>query len=125
TIYEAVYRGLIVPIDRQSLRTGRTYRNRRGRGRTRDGALKQSTTQKWIHQRPAAVASRRQAGHWEGDLLVGAGQRSAIATLVERKFRLTILVPVPRNHSAQTVGDALIGAFTKVPARLRRTLTWD
>jgi transposase, IS30 family len=125
TIYEAVYRGLIVPVDRQSLRTGRTYRHRRGRGRTRDGALKQSTTMKSIHQRPSSVASRRQAGHWEGDLLVGAGQRSAIATLVERKFRLTILVPVPRGRSARSVGDALIGAFTQLPTRLRRTLTWD
>ena len=54
TIYEAVYRGLIVPIDRQNLRTGRTYRRRRGRGRTRDGALKQSTRMKSIHDRPAA-----------------------------------------------------------------------
>src|SRR5215213_5860656 len=125
TIYEAVYRGLIVPVDRQSLRTGRIYRHRRGRGRTRDGALKQSTDMKSIHQRSSSVASRRQAGHWEGDLLVGAGQRSAIATLVERKFRLTILVPVPRGRSAQSVGDALIGAFTKLPTRLRRTLTWD
>jgi IS30 family transposase len=125
TIYEAVYRGLIVPVDRQNLRTARAYRHRRGRGRTRDGALKQSTTMKSIHQRPSSVASRHQAGHWEGDLLVGAGQRSAIATLVERKFRLTILVPVPGDHSAQSVGDALIGAFTKLPTRLRRTLTWD
>src|SRR5215207_2688787 len=65
TIYEAVYRGLIVPVDRQSLRTGRTYRRRRGRGRTRDGALKQSTTMKSIHQRPSLIASRRQPGHWE------------------------------------------------------------
>ena len=125
TIYEAVYRGLIVPVERQSLRTGRIYRHRRGRCRTRDGALKQSTMMKSIHQRPSSVASRRQVGHWEGDLLVGAGQRSAIATLVERKFRLTILVPVPRDHSAQSVGDALIGAITKLPTRLRRTLTWD
>ena len=54
TIYEAVYRGLIVPVDRQNLRTGRTYRRRRGRGRTRDGALKQSTAMKSIHHRPAA-----------------------------------------------------------------------
>jgi transposase, IS30 family len=125
TIYEAVYRGLVVPVDAQSLRTGRTYRHRRGRGRTRDGALKQSTSMKPIHQRPAAAQSRRQAGHWEGDLIVGAAQRSAIATLVERKFRLTVLVPVPKDHSAQTVGDALIGAFSKLPAGLRRTLTWD
>ena len=125
TIYEAVYRGLIVPINRRNLRTGRTYRRRRGRGRTRDGALKQSTNMKSIHDRPAAVWSRRQAGHWEGDLIIGAGQRSAIATLVERKFRTTVLVPVPRDHSAQTVGDALIGAFNRLPAELRRTLTWD
>jgi IS30 family transposase len=125
TLYEAVYRGLVVPAGTQKLRTGRSYRHRRGRGRTRDGALKQSTSMKPIHQRPAAVRSRRQAGHREGDLIVGAAQRSAIATLVERKFRLTVLVAVPRDHSAQTVGDALIGAFTKLPAGLRRTLTWD
>jgi transposase, IS30 family len=125
TIYEAVYRGLVVPVTTQNLRTGRTYRHRRGRGRSRDGALKQSTSMKSIHQRPAAAQPRRQAGHWEGDLIVGAAQRSAIATLVERKFRLAVLVPVPRDHSAQTVGDALIGAFTKLPGGLRRTLTWD
>jgi transposase, IS30 family len=125
TIYEAVYRGLVIPVSAQNLRTGRTYRHRRGRGRTRDGALKQSTSMKSIHQRPAAAQSRWQAGHWEGDLIVGAAQRSAIATLVERKFRLTVLVPIPKDHSAQTVGDALIAAFTKLPGRLRRTLTWD
>src|SRR6266516_7774545 len=125
TIYEAVYRGLVVPAGTQNLRTGRSYRHRRGRGRTRDGALKQSTSIKPLHQRPAAARSRRPAGHWEGDLIVGAAQRSAIATLVERKFRLTVLVALPRDHSAQTVGDALIGAFTKLPTGLRRTLTWD
>lgn len=125
TIYDAVYRGLISPIDRRNLRTGRMYRHRHGRGRSRDGALKQSTKMKSIHQRPAAVESRRQAGHWEGDLLVGAGQRSAIATLVERKFRITILVRVPGDHSARTVGDVLITAFNTVPVGLRKTLTWD
>ena len=125
TIYEAVYRGLIVPVHRGNLRTGRTYRRRRGRGRSRDGALKQSTSMKSIHDRPAAVRSRRQAGHWEGDLIIGAGQRSAIATLVERKFRATVLVRVPRDRSAQSVGDAIIGAFSRLPAPLRRSLTWD
>src|SRR6476646_4371824 len=125
TIYHAIYRGLIVPVSTQDLRTGRTYRHRRGRGRSRDGALKQSTQMRSIHQRPAAAQPRRQAGHWEGDLIVGAGQRSAIVTLVERKFRTTVLVPVPREHTAQSVGDALIGAFGTMPAGLRRTLTWD
>ncbi len=125
TIYEAVYRGLVVLADRSNLRTGRTYRHRRGRGRSREGALKQSTNMKSIHDRPAAVEPRRQAGHWEGDLIMGSAQRSAIMTLVERKTRLTLLVKLPGNHCAQSVGDALIGVFAKLPARLRRTLTWD
>jgi IS30 family transposase len=125
TIYEAVYRGLVLHTDPANLRTGRTYRHRRGRGRSRDGALKQSTNMKSIRQRPAAVEPRRQAGNWEGDLIVGAGQRSAIATLVERKSRFTMLVRLAGDHSARTVGDALIAAFAKLPAALRRTLTWD
>jgi transposase, IS30 family len=125
TIYQAVYCGLIVPVDRANLRTGRIYRHRRGRGRSREGALKQSTTMKSIWDRPAAVESRRETGHWQGDLIVGAGQQSAIATLVERKTRLTVMVGLPRGHSAQSVGDALITTFTALPVGLRRTLTWD
>jgi IS30 family transposase len=125
TIYEAVYRGVLVVLDRLTLRTGRTYRHKRGRGRSKEGALRQSTPMRSIRQRPAAVESRRQAGHWEGDLIVGTRQRSAIATLVERKTRMTILVRLPGDHSATTVADALIETFGRLPARLRRTLTWD
>lgn len=125
TNYEAVYRGLIVVADLQTLRTGRTYRLKRGRGRTRDGALKQSTKMKSIHDRPAVVEERRQVGYWEGDLLVGAVQRSALATLVDRKTRHTILVPIRGGHSAQNVGDALVDIFTGLPPAHRRTLTWD
>jgi hypothetical protein len=62
------------------------------------------------------VESRRQAGHWEGDLIVGAAQRSAIATLVERKTRFTLLVGLSGGHCAQSVGDALIGAFGRLPS---------
>jgi transposase, IS30 family len=125
TIYEGVYRGLIVLADQQTLRTGRTYRHRRGRGRTRDGAMKQSTTMKSIHDRPAVIETRSRVGDWEGDLIIGASQQSAIATLVERRSRLTILVPVRGGHSALIVGDALILAFSLLPRALRRTLTWD
>ncbi|WP_217898703.1 IS30 family transposase [Haloechinothrix alba] len=125
TIYEAVYRGLIVPVTATTLRTGRTYRHRRGRGRTREGALKQCTNMKSIHQRPASVQTRRRIGHWEGDLIVGAGQRSAIATLVERKTRVALLVRLPNGHAAPAVRDALITTFARLPAGLRQTLTWD
>ena len=125
TIYESTYRGLIVATGLQTLRTGRTYRHKRGRGRSRDGALRQSTNMKSIHDRPAVVETRTQAGHWEGDLITGAANRSAIATLVERKTRHTILVPIRGGHSARNVGDALIDVFAALPPALRRTLTWD
>lgn len=126
--------GLVVDLDQEArnrglnrkvLRTGRIYRRRRGRGRSRDGALKQLTNLRSIRDRPAGVETRRQIGHWEGDLIVGAQQRSAVATLVERKTRLTLLIHLPRGHSAQRVADALITAFTQLPPKLRRTLTWD
>lgn len=125
TIYEAVYRGLITAQDSLTLRTGRTYRHKRGRGRTREGALKQSTNMKPISHRPTVVETRTRVGHWEGDLIIGTGQRSAIATLVERKSRLTLLVPIRGGRTAQIVGDALIQAFTMLPKALRGTLTWD
>jgi IS30 family transposase len=124
TIYEAVYRGLVV-VNRQTLRTGRTYRHRRGRGRNRQGALKQSTNLRSIHERPASVESRRHVGHWEGDLIIGAGLRSAIANLVERKTRHTIMIPLRGGHSAQLLGDRLIEVLSSLPASVRRTLTWD
>jgi IS30 family transposase len=127
TIYESVYRGLVVLVAPKAgtLRTGRTYRHKRGRGRTREGALKQLTNLKSIHDRPPIVETRSRVGDWEGDLIIGAGHRSAVATLVERKYRLTLLIPIRGGHTAQNVGDALIAAYSKLPPSLRRTLTWD
>ena len=125
TIYDSAYRGVLGRPDAARLRTGRVYRHRRGRGRTRDGALKQCTSMRSIHDRPAAVTDRRQIGHWEGDLIVGGGQRAAMATLVERKTRATVLVPLPYGYTARLLGDALIDMFTRLPAPLRRSLTWD
>jgi IS30 family transposase len=128
TIYEAVFEGhfrAVVQGRSSLLRTGRTYRRRRGRGRSRDGALKQCTAMKSIHDRPAGVESRREVGHWEGDLILGSVRGKAIATLVERKTRFTILVPLPLGYSATAVAGALAKTFRELPGGLRRTLTWD
>ena len=56
---------------------------------------------------------------------MGAGNRSAIGTLVERSTRTVLLVHLPRGRTAAAVRDALIGAFTDLPATLRGSLTWD
>jgi IS30 family transposase len=76
-----------------------------------------------ISERPAEIEDRAIPGHWEGDLLSGTGN-SHIATLVERHSRFTLLVKVPSKDTA-TVVDALTRQVRKLPASLRRSLTWD
>ena len=79
-----------------------------------------------ISQRPAEAAGRSVAGHWEGDLIIGAGNRSAIGTLVDRASRFTILLHVPGpRYTAEAVADSLVAALAQLPAQLRRSLTWD
>lgn len=76
-----------------------------------------------IRERPAEIEDRAIPGHWEGDLLAGSSN-SHIATLVERHSRFVLLVKVPSKDTA-TVVDALSRQVRKLPASLRRSLTWD
>jgi IS30 family transposase len=75
--------------------------------------------------RPPVVCTRTRVGDWEGDLIVGRGNRSAIATLVDRTSRYLKLVYLADDHSAGTVRDALIASFGGLLADVRLTLTWD
>jgi IS30 family transposase len=63
-------------------------------------------------------------GHWEGDLVLGT-LPSAVATLVERTSRLVTLVALPEGKKAEQVHPALAAVIQRVPAQLRRSLTWD
>ena len=77
-----------------------------------------------IAQRPAEVDDRLVPGHWEADLVMGAGNRSAIATLVERTTRLVVLVKLGKKDAA-SVAAALSRRFRQLPPTLRKTLTYD
>ena len=76
-----------------------------------------------IRERPAEAEDRAIPGHWEGDLLAG-GKNSYIATLVERHSRFLMLIKVPSKETAVVVA-ALSKRVGKLPATLRRSLTWD
>lgn len=77
-----------------------------------------------ISERPKAVEDRNEEGHWEGDLVIGKGQTSAIGTLVERKSRYTLIVPLKSRKSAHVV-EAFAKAIIGLPPNLKRTLTYD
>ena len=75
-----------------------------------------------ISQRPAEAADRAVPGHWEGDLIIGAANASAIGTLVERSTRFTMLLHLPHGSGAEAVRDAIVDTITTLPAQLRRSL---
>ncbi len=78
-----------------------------------------------ISDRSPEVTDRAVPGHWEGDLIIGKGGRSAIETLVERSSRYVVLLHLPHGRTAEDVRAALTRQISKLPAELRRTLTWD
>ncbi|MDE0320364.1 MAG: IS30 family transposase [Acidimicrobiaceae bacterium] len=98
-------------------------RRRCRKPRSRAGALRASPLGDYrpISERPAAVADRAEPGHWEGDLIVGAANKTAAATLVERTSRHTLAVPLP--HGCTAVAAAVTAALARQPAALVRTLT--
>jgi IS30 family transposase len=125
TIYQSLYvqsRGALRRELTACLRTGRAIRRPRRRADERRGRLKNMVM---ISERPAEVADRAVPGHWEGDLIIGRNHASAIGTLVERATRFVMLLHLPEGYQPERVQQQMIAQMSRLPAQLRRTLTWD
>jgi IS30 family transposase len=126
TIYQALYvqtRGQLRADLHRKLSLKRSQRKHRDAGDRRGKSLYAEAFT--ISQRPAEVADRAVPGHWEGDLITGAGNASAIGTLVERSTRFTILLHLPGRHDAESVAAAMLREMGQLPAHLRQSITWD
>jgi transposase, IS30 family len=124
TIYRSIYvqgRGELRRELARCLRSGRAKRRpqhrEEHRGKIADMVM--------ISERPAEVADRAVPGHWEGDLIIGRSGKSAVGTLVERTTRFVILLHLPDGHTAEEVRDAMTREIVRLPAELRRSVTWD
>jgi IS30 family transposase len=125
TIYQSLYvqgRGALRRELATCLRTGRALRKPRARADARRKRIKDMVM---ISERPAEIEDRAVPGHWEGDLIIGADSASAIGTLVERMTRFVLLLHLPERHGALDVELAMATAMSRMPAVLRKSLTWD
>jgi len=119
---ESIYQAIYDP----AVKLSRPSRRRRCRRRRRGECRRERVNgMRMIEQRPSEVEGRATAGHWEGDLIKGAGNRSAIGTLVERKTRFLMLLHLDGEQGAQAVNAALEHKLSTLPEGLRQTLTWD
>ena len=124
TIYQSLYvqgRGALRKELAACLRTGRAIRRNRSRIDNR-GRIPDMVN---ISERPAEVDDRAVPGHWEGDLIIGKDNASAVGTLVERSTRYVMLLHLPGDYTAETVRTAMAAKVKTLPEHLMRSVTWD
>jgi len=97
----------------------RRPRNQRSNGRGRIPNMVM------ISERPAEIEDRAVPGHWEGDLIIGKNNKSAIGTLVERHTRYVELLHLPNGYTAEEVRVAMAAKIRTLPDHLARSVTWD
>ena len=124
TIYLGVYSGVL------GVKACDVLRSRRHRRRRRNAADHRAPSHflgafTSIHDRPPAIDERAEFGHWEGDLIIGARNASALITLNERVSKVHTVLDLPGGYTAERVADRLGGWAATMPHDVLRSITWD
>ena len=123
-IYTYIYvlpRGTLKKELTSCLRQNRKRRHKQARGVKVERNIEDMLS---IEERPKEVEDRIIPGHWEGDLIIGKNNRSALGTLVERTTRTTILIPV-KSREAEVVAKSFAKEVKKLPQQMKLSMTYD
>ncbi len=124
TIYAAIYaqpRGGLKAAMIEALRQAKPARGRRRTTLSGSAMVPEALR---IINRPEEIEARLIPGHWEGDLIKGAFNRSSVGTVVERKTRFVVLCKM-RGKRAEAVLDSFTRQMKRLPAALRKSMTYD
>lgn len=128
--HETIYKTLYIRVRKtlhhslaDNLRRSHKMRHSKHHSRSGDRGTINIVNGVSIHQRPKSIEKRSFVGHWEGDLVTGSNN-THIATLVDRKTRFTLILKL-KGKDSDTVNNALIEVFTKLPSSMKKSLTWD
>ena len=123
TIYKHIYRHRQSVLGRKLIKL-LPYHHHKRRNKRKSADRIRIKDQVSIDNRPGHIELRLEAGHTEGDLMIGIGQKSAIATLVDRKTRYVFIRKIP-NRKSKTVTQIFAQIFNNQPKYLSRTMTYD
>lgn len=125
TIYQEIYDPRRGALPRDAFRCLHRRRRLRVQRRCRRPQQRWRDTMRLIAQRPAIADARSEVGHFEGDLIIGQGGQSSIATVFDRMSRHLWMAGLPDGRTGDHALIALVALFERIPPALRRTLTWD
>lgn len=124
TIYRHIYEHPQGNINKKLIKLLTRKKTRRRKSKKRLGYRVKINNGKSIETRPCHIEKRQEAGHWEGDLIIGVKQNNCIGSIVERKSRYTLLVKI-KDRKSKTVCEAFSNKLSLEPAELRKTMTYD
>jgi len=126
--YEAIYTHIYAHpqagLNRKLIQLLPYQKTRRRRANSKSKRGVKIKDQISIDDRPKHIEKRKEIGHWEGDLVIGKGQQSAIGTLVERKARYTFIVKL-KNRKSSTVRKGFAKELNKIDSLFTKSLTYD
>lgn len=127
--YESIYRFIYKQISRKKDYSWRHYlplgkTKRRPHFKKRHSSVSSIKDRVSIHAREEGIGTRKQAGHWEADLMLFSKYGQAILVAHERHSRLTLLYPL-KNKQANPIASQLISLLTFLPSSLAQTVTFD